>query len=103
MATNYSSDGTYWTARDRPNGYLEVVRIKAGGDYSVVESWGSYKKRGSAVAAAAELAYHQGRRDAAADLRASLFEALEAAGLGPSATAMTEPDLGPEESAKLGD
>lgn len=39
MATNYSKDGTYWTARERSNGYLEVVRIKAGGDYAVVESW----------------------------------------------------------------
>src|SRR3954453_19009152 len=93
VATNYSKDGTYWTARERPNGYLEVVRIKAGGDYSVVESWGSYKNRGSAVAAGRGAAYHQGRHDAAADLRASLFEALEAAGLGPSATSVTQPDL----------
>jgi hypothetical protein len=103
VATNYSKDGTYWTARERANGYLEVVRIKAGGDYSIVESWGSYKKKGAAVGAAAELAYHQGRRDAAADLRAALFEALEAAGLGPSTASMAPPDLGPEESAKLGD
>lgn len=64
---------------------------------------GSYKKRGAAVAAAAELAYHQGRRDAAAALRSSLFEALEASGLGPTATSVTQPDLDPEETARLAD
>ena len=97
MATNYTSDGTYWTGRER-SGYLEVVRVKSD-NYAEVESWGAYSKRGSAVAAAAELGYYQGRRDAAAELRSTLLDALEAAGLGPAAVA--QGDIGPEEAAKL--
>lgn len=99
MATNYTSDGTYWTGRDRPNGYLEVLRLKAS-NYEQVESWGAYTKRGSAVAAAAELAYHQGRRDALDELRGRVHEALDSVGLGQPTIA--QPDVRPEDTGALG-
>ncbi|GAB2539507.1 hypothetical protein [Brachybacterium huguangmaarense] len=94
MATNYTSDGTYWTGRIRDNGYLEVVRLKSG-NYGYVESWGSYEKHGSAVAAAAQLAYAQGREDAQAELQTKLLGALASAGLGP--IAVEQPDISPED------
>lgn len=92
MATNHATDGTYWTGRDRPNGYLEILRLNSA-DYSVVESIGLYTKRGSAVAAAAELAYRQGRQDAIAELRAKVHAALEDIGLGSAVVAV--PDFEP--------
>jgi len=94
MATNYTSDGTYWSGRDRPNGLVEVLRLSSQ-DYSVVETWGSYRKRGSAVAAAAQLAYQQGRSDAIEEMRAKVQGALMGVGLG--ATAVAQPDEAPDE------
>ena len=94
MATNYASDGTYWTGRIRDNGYLEVVRLRSN-NYGFVDSWGSYEKHGSAVAAAAQLAYAQGREDAKAELQSKLLDALASAGLGP--IAIEQPDISPED------
>jgi hypothetical protein len=94
MSTNYTADGTYWSGRDRPNGYLEVVRLRSS-DYAIVEKWGSYQKRGSAVAAAAELAYYQGRTDAIAEMQEKVQHALSQVGLG--AATVVQPDIAPED------
>ncbi|WP_169701893.1 hypothetical protein [Janibacter terrae] len=86
MAANYMADGTYWTGREGANGFLEVLRLEATStDYVIHEVWGSYKKRGSAVAAAAQLAYQQGRADALAEMQAKVHQALAGIGLGPIA------------------
>lgn len=94
MATNYTSDGTYWTGRIRDNGKLEVVRLKSD-TYGTVESWGSYEKHGAAVAAAAQLAYAQGQADAKAELSAAVHAALAGVGLTP--VAVEAPDEEPDE------
>lgn len=84
MANGYTADGTYWTGRLRNNGYLEVLRLRAA-DLEVVESWGPYYKYGSAVAAAAQLGYQQGRADALKELEGKVYEALASVGLEPMA------------------
>jgi len=53
------------------------------GGYAVVESLGQYERHGAAVAAAAQLAYFQGKRDAQVELRARVHAALESVDLGP--------------------
>lgn len=86
MAANYMADGTYWTGRERSDGYLEVVRLEATSrGYTEHDVWGSYRKRGSAVAAAAQLAYQQGRADALIEAQTKVHEALASVGLGPVA------------------
>lgn len=84
MASDYTPDQTYWTGRKR-GAYLEVVlmqRTDTGG-YEVVDSLGEYERHGAAVAAAAQLAYFQGKRDAQVELRARVHVALESVDLGP--------------------
>ncbi|MFC7374172.1 hypothetical protein ACFQRD_02690 [Brachybacterium sp. GCM10030268] len=93
MATNYTADGTYWTGRVRDNGNLEVVRLRSDG-YVTVQSIGSYIKHGSAVAAAAQLAYAQGQADARAELSAAIFTSL--AGVGISPVTVEAPDEEPD-------
>lgn len=86
MAANYMADGTYWTGRERADGYLEVLRLEATSDgYNEQEVWGSYRKRGSAVAAAAQLAYQQGRADALIEMQSKVHQALASVGFGPIA------------------
>jgi len=84
MASDYTSDRTYWTGRKRGE-HLEVVLMKSNGSggYEAVETYGYYERHGAAVAAAAQLAYFQGKRDAAIELRARVHEALESVNLGP--------------------
>lgn len=84
MAADYTSDNTYWTGRKRGSS-LEVVRVLLDdtGGYSIVESYGVYEKHGAAVAAAAQLAYFQGRRDAQIEMRTKVHAALESVDLGP--------------------
>ncbi|MEV0396735.1 hypothetical protein [Polymorphospora rubra] len=99
---NYTADGTYWTVRKRGKVYW-VARIdNSSGYYRWVEVWGGYENAGSAGGAAAQLAYLQAKRDAAAQLRGTLHEALEQIGLGPMPTpAPVKPD--PSQIAPVAD
>ncbi|MBD7981959.1 hypothetical protein [Oerskovia merdavium] len=94
---NYTSDGTYWTGRKAGNGNIEVVRVKTG-NYGVVESFGTYSRLGSAVAAAAQLAYVQGWTDAQHDLSSKVHLALADAGIAPVVIPGPDVDLYDEES-----
>ena len=82
MARDYTIDGTYWTVREVGKVYW-VVRIdNNNSDYRWAEIWGGYYRAGAAGGAAAELAYMQGKRDVAQQLRESLHGALDSVGLG---------------------
>ena len=93
MARDYTSDGTYWTVRKVGKVYW-VVRIdNNNSDYQWSEIWGGYYRAGAAGGAAAELAYLQGKRDVAQQLRESLHDALGSVGLGaPPKPAPVQPD-----------
>ncbi|NHO84947.1 hypothetical protein [Micromonospora sp. CMU55-4] len=92
MARDYTSDGTYWTVRKVGKVYW-VVRIdNNNSDYRWAEIWGGYYRAGAAGGAAAELAYNQGKRDVAQQLKASLHGALDSVGLGAPKPAPVQPD-----------
>jgi len=92
MARDYTSDGTYWTVRKVGKVYW-VVRIdNNNSDYRWAEIWGGYYRAGAAGGAAAELAYNQGKRDVAQQLRESLHGALDSVGLGAPKPAPVQPD-----------
>lgn len=92
MARDYTSDGTYWTVRKVGKVYW-VVRIdNNNSDYRWAEIWGGYYRAGAAGGAAAELAYNQGKRDVAQQLRKSLHGALDSVGLGAPKPAPVQPD-----------
>lgn len=74
----YTTDGTYWTGR-RSGSNVKVVR--KGAEYETVETFGTYSRVGSAVGAAAQLAYAQGWNDAQRELSNKVHEALTAVGL----------------------
>lgn len=79
---NYSSDGTYWTVRKQGKVYW-VVRIDVqDGEYWAEETWGGYQSAGAAAGAAAQLAYRQGKKDAADEIRKTLHKSLDRIGLG---------------------
>lgn len=96
--TQYTADGTYWTGRKRGRDYVEVVRVRSS-DYGVVENFGTYRKTGAAVAAAAKLAYAQGWKDAQAELTRQVHEALAGVGLG--AVVVEKPDVSSDEVEDL--
>jgi hypothetical protein len=84
MARDYTSDETYWTVRKVGKVYW-VVRIDKNNNnskYRWAEIWGGYHWAGAAGGAAAELAYMQGKRDVAQQLRGTLHSALDSVGLG---------------------
>jgi hypothetical protein len=79
---DYTADGSYWTVRKSRDVYWVVLISRVDGDYQWKDIWGGYKNAGAAGGAAAQLAYTQAKEDVAKELRGTLHEALNRAGLG---------------------
>lgn len=95
----YTADGTYWTGRKTADGGIEVLRLRAG-TYEIVESFDTYQRLGAAVAAASQLAYLQGWKDAQAELSQKVLSSLAEVGIGP-VTIMPDEDDPAEPAAAV--